>query len=56
MDQLKGQQLAQAMETRVDTAVGMYDGLLPHWDVINEMIGNNFMRTALVFLTAGFHV
>ena len=40
--QLKGQQLAQAMETRVDTAVGMYDGLFPHWDVINEMIGNNF--------------
>ena len=39
---LKGQQLAQAMETRVDTAVGMYNGLLPHWDVINEMIGNNF--------------
>ena len=30
------------METRVDTAVGMYDGLFPHWDVINEMIGNNF--------------
>ena len=39
---LKGQELVQAMETRVDTAVGMYDGMLPHWDVINEMIGNNF--------------
>ena len=39
---LQGQDLVQAMQSRVDTAVGMYNGLLPHWDVINEMINNNF--------------
>jgi len=39
---LQGEELVRAMEQRVDTAVTMYEGLVPHWDVINEMINNDF--------------
>ena len=39
---LEGDALIDAMKSRVDTAVALYDGLVPHWDVNNEMIGNNF--------------
>ena len=40
--QLSGSQLRTAMENRLDTAVAMYEGMVVHWDVINEMIGNDF--------------
>ena len=39
---LEGETLLKAMGNRVNTAVTMYDCFVTHWDVINEMIGNEF--------------
>ena len=38
LQKLYGEEFIKAIYDRVDNAVSRYDGKVPHWDVINEMI------------------